>query len=167
MNLLNLRRRTEVTEHDERHEPRQLPPRSLPTEHREFSPPPLRRDPELDAMTMSANTLLALRNDKQQLEIEVAHLRAERETWRARAVAKQELLDETMREMLRYKSFCDAFTARFGDVSVLLVKLIEDANSAARSFASSDSVQQGSQTEPLLNESHLTPDTENQNDSGK
>lgn len=155
-----------MTDHDQREPPR-LPPQEAPGERQSYTPPRLRRDPEVEAMVMSANTLIELRARVQDLEAEVATLTTELATWRARAEAKQELLDGMLIDLNRYKSFCDTFTARFTDVSVLLVKLMDDADRAAQDFASSDSIRAGSRTESVIDESHLTgqvPNQENQDD---
>lgn len=152
-----------MTHDDERRERPQLPLGPTPPRQPEYRPT-IRRDPDVEAAMVSANAMLQMKEDLAAFRVEVETLRMDRDRWQSRAEAKQELLTQTHEEMLRYKSFCDAFTARFGDVSVLLVKLIEDAQTAARDFASSDSVQRGSQTEPAIDEGHLV---ENLHDNTK
>lgn len=124
-----------------------------------YAPPPLRRDPEIESLTVSANLVLELRQKIHDLEVANSQLLAERETWRARATAKEELLVVMMHDLDRYKSFCIEFKARFHDVGVILLDVVRKADEAEVPKSSEELRAGGSQPLPIINESHLAGGT--------
>lgn len=158
MNILSFGKGKAVNEPPR--DPPRLPPLEHPHENQRYTPPALRRDPEIEAMMISANTLLELRERVTALQVEGATLLAERETWRARAEANEHLLNETGRELDRFKSFSTELVTQINTVSVILLDVITKAQKMASDFHNLPARERDPLPEPIINEGHLLETTD-------
>lgn len=128
--------------------------------------PAVRHDPEIAAAMVSAEAMLSLKRRVAQLETELSATVAERETWRARCDAKQELLDAVHIELNRYRGFAERMSQGFNDASGILVKIMEESRNLKKHFDSQEqtrSVQDDGEAPPAyLTERHLQ-ETHNDN----
>jgi len=132
--------------------PDQPPPRNLDLA------PTIRHDPDIAAAMVSADAMLSLKRENAQLKTDLAAAIAERETWRARCDAKQELVDATAIELKRYHGFSHRMTQAFNDASGILVKIMEEARTTQERFNSQEqigSTDDGQAPPTFLTERHL------------
>lgn len=153
MSLLSFRKEPKMTTAPtERREPQDLDTR-----------PRITPNPAVAAAMVSAQAMLDLQAENHSLKGELSATIAERETWRARAEAKQELLDGLAVELNRYRGFAHRMTQGFNDASGILVKIMEEARNLDDHFRSQEQAggrpDDGQASPGFLHDSHLQEDS--------